>query len=67
MAQFTDYGKAVKHRLIDENRTQAWLIDRVREKTGLYCDSAYMAKILNGQEAGTKIVSAINEILGLEG
>ena len=65
MSNLTAYGKAIKHRLIDMDRTQKWLQDAVTEKTGLYMDRSYMSKILTGQLETPKIVSAINEILGL--
>lgn len=63
----TNYAKTVKHKLIDLDKTQAWLFSQVKEQTGLYCDSSYFMKICRGEEAGTKIVAAINDILGLEG
>ena len=63
MAHLTDYGKQIKHRLIDLDRTQKWLQDAVKEKTGLYMDRSYMTKILTGQLATPKVVAAINEIL----
>ena len=66
MSNLTRYGKTVKHRLIDLNKTQKWLEDTVSEKTGLYMDRSYMGKILSGQLSPPKIVTAINEILELE-
>lgn len=65
MAQITVYGKQIKKRLIDLGRTQAWLIEEVSKKTGLYFDRSYMCKIQSGQLATPSIVAAINEILGL--
>ena len=65
MSNLTDYGKSIKHRLIDMDKTQKWLQDAVTEKTGLYMDRSYMTKILTGQLETPKIVAAINEILGL--
>jgi len=67
MAQFTDFGKEVKHRLIDMDRTQAWLIDEIRTRTGKYMDQSYMNKILTGTESGASIIPVIREVLGLEG
>lgn len=64
--EFTPFGKAIKHALIDLNRPQSWLIQRVREETGLYCDSSYMYKIQTGQLSTPSIVGAVCEILGLE-
>lgn len=65
MAQFAVYGKEIKKRLIDLGRTQTWLIERVREKTGLYFDDSYLYKIQTGKLSTPSIVAAINEILNL--
>lgn len=62
----TPFGKRIKHALIDRNRSQAWLIEQVKEKTGLYCDNSYMYKIQTGQLSTPSIVGAICEVLGLE-
>ena len=59
------FGKKIKKRLVDIGKTQAWLIDQVRETTGLYFDRSYMHKIQTGQLTTPKIVSAICEILDL--
>ena len=65
MAQFAVYGKEIKKRLIDLGRTQTWLIERVREKTGLYFDDSYLYKVPPGKLPTPPIVAAINEILNL--
>ena len=46
--------------------SQVELMDKIREKTGLYVDSSYLARIFNGKCNSPKIVDAINEILGIE-
>jgi hypothetical protein len=61
----TDYGKAIRMRLVELNQTQEWLIESVRERTGLYFDSSYLYKILTGRLSTPKVVEAINEILGV--
>ena len=66
VATFTKFGKEVKKRLVDIDRSQSWLIKQVMEKTGLYCDSSYMYKILTGQHNTPSIVQAICEILKIE-
>lgn len=66
MAKTTDFGKAIKIRLIELDKTQAWLIGEVKEKTGLYFDDSYMHKIITGKLATPKIVAAICEVLGIE-
>lgn len=65
MPQITEFGRAIKKRLIDLDKNQNWLIDQVREQTGLFFDSSYMSKILTGQLATPKITAAIRDILGL--
>lgn len=65
MAQLTVFGKEVKKRLVDMDQRQVWLIDQVREKTGLYFDDSYLGKILSGRLSTPKIVQAIREILDL--
>ena len=62
----TDFGKAVKHRLVDLDLSQNWLIEEVKKKTGLYFDSSYLQKILNGKSRTPKLVDAIAEILDIE-
>lgn len=65
MAQLTGFGKDIGKRLIDLERPQTWLIDQVKQKTGLYFDDSYLYKIKTGRLAPPKITQAIREILGL--
>lgn len=64
-AVLTPFGKQIKKRLVDIDRTQAWLIEQVRGVTGLYFDRSYMYKIQTGQLSTPKIVRAIQNILEL--
>lgn len=64
MAKLSDYGKKISKRLIDLDKTQVWLIEQVKQKTGLYFDDSYLYKIKTAQVATPKIISAIDEILG---
>ena len=66
MAQVTDFGKAVKKRFIDVTKNTSWLADQVRKKTGMFCDQAYISRIVSGERNAPKIVAAINEILWQE-
>jgi len=66
LSKTTDFGKNVKIRLIELDKTQDWLIQSVRERTGLYFDSAYMWKVLNGVLKPPKVIGAICEILDIE-
>lgn len=63
MAQLTAFGKDIGKRLIDLDKPQTWLIEEVRNKTGLYFDDSYMYKIKTGQLSTPKIVHAIRDIL----
>ena len=62
----SEYGKAVKIRLTELGKTQNWLIEEVKAKTGLFFDSSYLHKILCGKEKSENILSAINQVLGFE-
>ena len=65
MAQLTAFGKEIGKKLIDIEKTQNWLIERVRQKTGLYFDDSYLYKVKTGQLSSPKIVQAIREILDI--
>ena len=67
MTQLTVFGKEVKKKLVDIGQSQAWLMDKINGKTGLFIDSGYMYKILTGKRNAPKIVSAIRDILELPG
>lgn len=62
----SDYGKEIKKRLIDMDKTQVWLIDQVKERTGLFFDSSYLYKVMTGTLRTPTIVSAINEVLNIK-
>lgn len=59
----SEFGKEVKKALVDRGQSQKQLILQVKEKTGLYLDSAYLSKILAGKKVPPRIVAAIREIL----
>lgn len=67
MAKINDskFGKAVKIRLIEMDKTQDWLCEAVRNRTGLYFDTSYLWKVLNGVLSTPKIIEAIRDILDL--
>ena len=62
---YTAFGKAVKKRLIDLDKSCGWLCERVRAKTGRYFDDSYLSKICTGSYASPKMVAAIAEILDI--
>ena len=61
----TDFGKEIKKRLVDLDQSQAWLLDMVSARTGLYFDGSYLYKVMTGQLNTPKIVEAICDILGI--
>ena len=65
MAKLTAFGKEIGKNLIDIEKTQNWLIESVRQKTGLYFDDSYLYKVKTGQLSSPKIVQAIREILDI--
>ena len=62
---FTPFGKAIKKKLVDLDKNQSWLIEIVRERTGLYFDGSYLYKIMVGKLGTPKVVQAIREILDI--
>lgn len=52
MAVTSDFGKAVKIRLIELGRDQNWLIEQVKDRTGDYFDSSYLHRLLAGKTSG---------------
>lgn len=65
MAKLSAFGKDIGKRLIDLDKPQIWLIEEVRNKTGLYFDDSYLYKIKTGKLTTPKVVQAIREILDL--
>ena len=62
---FSDFGKTVKKRLIDLDKSQKWLISQLNQDTGLFVDSSYLNRILTGRCNSEKIIASISKILGL--
>lgn len=60
-----NFDKAVRIRLIEMEKNQKWLMEQVKEKTGLYMDSSYMSKIIKGEKTPPKVVDAIKGILNI--
>lgn len=60
-----EFKKAVQHRLVDMGKTQVWLMEEVRSRTGLFIDRSYLSKIFNGKKKSKHIIAAIREILDL--
>lgn len=63
----SSFGKEVRVKLLEIERTNKWLAEEVNKKTGLFCDSAYLSKVLKGDRNPPRIIEAIQEILNMEG
>ncbi len=61
----TPFGKEIKKRLVDLGRKQTWLIEQIKDKTGLYFDRSYLHKVMTGQLNTPKVVQAIREVLDI--
>ena len=64
-----EYGREIKRKLLELGMNQTELIQKVKEQTGMYCDSALLSHIIMGTvkpTANHKIASAINQILCIE-
>jgi hypothetical protein len=59
------YGKEIKKRLVDIDKTQVWLISEVAKDTGLYFDRSYLYKVMAGKNNNPKIKASISSILGV--
>ena len=73
MAQLSEFGKAVKIRLIELDKNQDWLIKQVQERTGDYFDSSYLWRIMSGSRTGERGYNGkpgkayvIRDILGMK-
>lgn len=64
-ANLCQFGKEVKKKLVDIDKTQEWLIAEVKKDTGLFIDSSYLYKIITGKIATPSIVGSICKILEL--
>lgn len=64
-SKLSDFGLLVRMELLRKGRSQKWLEEEVKEKTGLFVDGGYMYKVLTGQRSAPKIVAAIKEILDI--
>lgn len=58
-----EFSNAVKIALINRGKTQKWLIEQVRERTGRYMDTGYMWRVLHGKRHPPEIIHAIKDIL----
>ena len=63
----SEYGKRIKIALIEQNKKQNWLISEIKSRyPDIYIDSSNLYKISIGEITSGKVISAINEILGID-
>lgn len=64
---YTDFGKSIKHKLIDTGMSNKELCELVQDKSGKYFDDAILSRICRGKMYPfmEPYVAAIKEILGL--
>lgn len=58
--ELTQYGKDVKHKLIEMNMTQVELAEQIGTS------KQYLGKILFGERSGTMYLDKLNEILHID-
>lgn len=58
-----EWGKDTKIRLMLLGKTQAWLIEEVKERTGKYFDSGWMQKMLTGRATSKHKRAIIDQVL----
>lgn len=71
MAQYADYtqfGKEIKHRLIDIGMTNTELCEKVAVSCGKYFDDSQLSRICRGKigPSMTVYIDSIKEILSIE-
>ena len=62
----TEYGQKIQIELVKRNKTRGWLIEQLRERTGMYVDGSNLYKIMTGKIKSSALTDAIQEILGIE-
>lgn len=60
------FGIEAKKRLVELNKSSAWLAQSVAEDTGKYVDVPYLCRIWTGKRNPPKIIASICKILEIE-
>ena len=64
----SEFGIAVKIKLVKMNKTQNWLIEEIKKRNPtMFVDSSVLYKVLTGQIVSGKIVDTIKTVLGISG
>ncbi len=60
----SDFGKSIKIKLIEKDKTQNWLIEELRTRLPcMYIDCSLLYKIIIGKVSSGKVVDEIHDIL----
>lgn len=62
----TEYGRIVKKRLIEMDKSQVWLMEEIQKRRHGFMDSSYLSKILSGNRKAENIRCIINDILDIK-
>lgn len=62
----TSYGQQIQIELVKRNKTRGWLIDQLRERTGMYVDGSNLYKIMTGKIKSSALTDAINDLLDIK-
>lgn len=64
----SEFGIAIKIKLVKMNKTQNWLIEEIKKRNPtMFVDSSVLYKVLTGQIVSGKIVDTIKTVLGISG
>ena len=59
-----EFGVCVKHRLVELNRTQLWLISETKKLLpNRYIDSSYLHKLMVGEVQSDTVCAAMMDVL----
>ena len=64
--KLTAYGKSIKQKLLDMDKTQNWLISKINERSSIKMTSSYLNRIMIGKVADSSAVPIINDILNIK-
>jgi uncharacterized membrane protein YcaP (DUF421 family) len=64
--ELTEFGKTIKIRLLELQRTQKWLIAELNRLNVLKVDSSFLNKVMTGQVKKSRMEELICEVLSIQ-
>ena len=61
----TNYGRSIKKKLLDMDKSQEWLIREVNNKCTIMVTSSYLNRIMTGKVRKSAAIQVINNILDI--